>query len=168
MHDTKSTSKKKRRNKRICAMRYAAFVYEDNKPKLLTTEKYVKVEGHLISESDAEHMRLTLYEEFLNPNQTKHSTYIDRMSQWDANKFRKAISKCKQSKISVGDSIANATIGDVEDFLTEYNGYPCRLVKVCENKGYDGYYYTELVWVESSTDDNKKTGGNIADEHTKR
>lgn len=146
----KLTKEELRKRERIHAVHYMAVIHGDEGTKPISNEQYVKVEGHLIGEKDAEYMRINLYERLAPANEEKHSAYLDRMRQWDSNKFQRALSKCKERTIRVGNSLSNAMVGDIEAFLSEYNGYPCRLIKVYENKGYDGYYYTELVWVKET------------------
>lgn len=69
--------------------------------------------------------------------------YLDRMRGWKPEEYKKASVAIGKNSLyrAAGESIEN-----IEKFLTEYNGYPCKLLEVSENLGYDGYHYTYLMW----------------------
>lgn len=69
--------------------------------------------------------------------------YLDRMRGWKPDEYKRASEAIGKNSLyrAAGESIEN-----IEKFLTEYNGYPCKLLEVSENLGYDGYHYTYLMW----------------------
>ena len=72
------------------------------------------------------------------------NAYLDRMKQWNPAAFRKAEEKVFGGRYL--SRVMGKTVEEIDEFLSIYNGYSCKLVKASENKGYDGYYYTYLEW----------------------
>ena len=82
------------------------------------------------------------------------SAYIDRMRQWDSEKFEKA---CQEAFHT--DNIYRVigyTPAQVENFISIYNGYKCILAEINEeyNPG-NGYHYTCLTWVKGDNETNE-------------
>lgn len=146
-----------RLNIRIHLQKYQEYSINPKTKKPKEDDRiYCKVDGKLVLISEATYMEKELYVDFEIPkNIERHGGYIDRMYQWDSKKFNKSNAKLEH-KIVSGNTIQGRTIKDIELFLTNYNGYPCRVTKIVESTGYNGYAYTYLQWINEKNGDMKK------------
>lgn len=77
----------------------------------------------------------------------EHTAYSDRMLSWVSyEKWKVCIEKMGGTK---GGSFSNNTIEELERFLTEYNGYKCKLIVLMEGCNVsNGYPYWIFHWKE--------------------
>lgn len=145
------TLEERRSQTRICMRKYRSFtINPETKQRERTNEVYVYVNGELVPVEESYYLEKDLYVDKNVPESIeKDGAYIDRMKQWDSIKFNECNAKL-EFHISSGGTIQGNTVGNIEKFLSLYNGYPCRLTLVKENKGYNGYYYTYLQWIKIS------------------
>lgn len=85
-------------------------------------------------------------------NLDKVSTaYHDRLRQWDDAKY---VMACKKAGVLL--SLFDSTEEQIDAFLTEYFGYPCRMFFVENQRGMNGYDYVRMDYQYSSTDAKEK------------
>lgn len=143
-------NEEKRLKTRIALHKYQSVNIDNITDKRAAkNELFVRIKDKLVPYNEAHYMSKELYRDNNIPKNIKrHEAYIDRMKQWDSVKFNECNAKLKTGRISSGCSICGQTIETIEQFLSMYNGYPCRLIAVSENTGYNGYDYTYLQWVD--------------------
>ena len=80
-----------------------------------------------------------LFDSEERPNDT---VYLDRMMQWDWDKYNAAAMRCWGTQQQVID---NLTAEQVEAFMSEYLGKPVELCKITRTTGqFNGYWYYQL------------------------
>lgn len=78
------------------------------------------------------------------------TVYNDRMEQWNFDKYREA---CKKADVQPG--LFHSSLEQLDELLTTYNGYPCRVYFVEVQRGYNGYDVVRMDDQFSSTSKQK-------------
>lgn len=78
------------------------------------------------------------------------TAYHDRLRQWNEEKYTRA---CK--KVGIHLNLIDANEDELDEFLTEYFGYPCRMFFTEVQRGMNGFDYVRMDFQYSSKDAKK-------------